>query len=49
VVKLEKIKRVDRRSFSKLKSDPEMPNLLEVQLKSYQEFLQIDVDAWKEI
>jgi len=47
VVKLEKIRRVERRSFSKLKSDPEMPNLLEVQLRSYQEFLQMDVDPEK--
>ena len=41
---MEKIKIVHRRSFSKLKPDPEMPNLLEIQLKSYQEFLQMDVE-----
>jgi DNA-directed RNA polymerase subunit beta len=44
VVKLEKIKKVERLSFSKLISDVEMPNLLDVQLRSYNEFLQADVE-----
>ncbi|KPK99953.1 MAG: DNA-directed RNA polymerase subunit beta [candidate division Zixibacteria bacterium SM23_73_3] len=46
---MEKIRRVERISFSKLESDPEMPNLLEVQLQSYQEFLQMDVDPKKRV
>ncbi len=44
---MDKIKRVKRRSFSKLKSDPEIPNLLEVQLRSYEEFLQTEVEPEK--
>jgi DNA-directed RNA polymerase subunit beta len=47
VVKLAKIKKVQRKSFSKLKSVVELPNLLEVQLQSYKEFLQPDVDPEK--
>ena len=44
---MQKIKRVNRRSFSKLKSGAEIPNLLEVQLRSYEEFLQVDVEPEK--
>ncbi len=41
------IKSVKRRSFSRLKSGAEIPNLLEVQLQSYGEFLQADVEPEK--
>ncbi len=41
------IKSVERRSFSRLKSGAEIPNLLEVQLQSYGEFLQADVGPEK--
>jgi len=41
---LEKIKKVERISFSKLTSDVEIPNLLDVQLQSYNEFLQADLE-----
>jgi DNA-directed RNA polymerase subunit beta len=44
---LDKIKKVERVSFSKLISDVEMPNLLDVQLQSYNEFLQADVEVEK--
>ena len=44
---MDKIKKVERISFSKLISDVEMPNLLDVQLQSYNEFLQADVEAEK--
>jgi len=44
---LEKIRRVQRRSYSRLQSGAIMPNLLEVQLKSYGQFLQIDVEPDK--
>jgi DNA-directed RNA polymerase subunit beta len=47
VVKLEKVRRITRRSFSKLKSDADIPNLLDVQLKSYEDFLQSDVEPEK--
>ncbi len=41
------IRRVERRSFSKLKLDPDLPNLLEVQLRSYETFLQQMVEPDK--
>jgi DNA-directed RNA polymerase subunit beta len=47
VVKLAKIKKIQRKSFSKLKSVVELPNLLEVQLRSFREFLQPDVPPEK--
>jgi DNA-directed RNA polymerase subunit beta len=47
VVELQRIRKLDRRSFSKLTSDPDIPNLLEVQLKSYEAFLQMEVDPEK--
>jgi DNA-directed RNA polymerase subunit beta len=47
VVKLAKIKKIQRKSFSQFKSVVEMPNLLEVQLRSFEEFLQQDVDPEK--
>jgi DNA-directed RNA polymerase subunit beta len=47
VVKLKRIKKIQRKSFSRLKSVIELPNLLEVQLRSYGEFLQKDVDPEK--
>ncbi|MFQ6031399.1 MAG: DNA-directed RNA polymerase subunit beta, partial [Candidatus Zixiibacteriota bacterium] len=40
-------KKIRRRSFGKLKPAVELPNLLEVQLHSYSEFLQPDVEAEK--
>lgn len=43
------IKSVERRSFSRLKSGAEIPNLLEVQLQSYGEFLQADVEPEKRL
>jgi len=39
--------RVERHSFSKLKEKTEMPNLLDVQLSSYENFLQRDVPPEK--
>jgi DNA-directed RNA polymerase subunit beta len=47
VVKLARINKTQRRSFGRLKSIVELPNLLEVQLRSYNEFLQPDVDPEK--
>jgi DNA-directed RNA polymerase subunit beta len=47
VVKLAKIKKIQRISFSKLKSVVELPNLLEIQLRSFNEFLQPDVPPEK--
>jgi DNA-directed RNA polymerase subunit beta len=47
VVKLVKVRKIIRRSFSKLKSDADIPNLLDVQLKSYEDFLQSDVEPEK--
>jgi DNA-directed RNA polymerase subunit beta len=47
VVKLEKVRKITRRSFSKLKSDADIPNLLDVQLKSYEDFLQSDLQPEK--
>ena len=44
---MEKIKKIVRRSFSKLKSDADIPNLLDVQLKSYEDFLQAEVEPEK--
>lgn len=44
---MEKTKRLERKSFSKLTSEPDIPNLLEVQLRSYEEFLQMEVEAEK--
>ncbi len=44
---MEKVKRIVRRSFSKLKSDADIPNLLDVQLKSYEDFLQSDIEPEK--
>ena len=44
---MEKIKKVERISFSKLTSDVEIPNLLDVQLQSYNEFLQADLEPEK--
>ena len=44
---MEKVKRITRRSFSKLKSDADIPNLLDVQLKSYEDFLQSDLEPEK--
>ena len=40
---------VERKSFSKLKETVEMPNLLEVQLSSYESFLQKDIPPEKRI
>ncbi len=42
-----KIKKIQRKSFSQFKSVVEIPNLLEVQLRSFKEFLQSDVDPEK--
>jgi DNA-directed RNA polymerase subunit beta len=47
VVKLERLRKIERKSFSKLKSDADIPNLLDVQLKSYQDFMQADVEPEK--
>jgi DNA-directed RNA polymerase subunit beta len=47
VVKLARIKKIKRISFSKLKSVAELPNLLEIQLQSFGEFLQPDIDPEK--
>jgi DNA-directed RNA polymerase subunit beta len=47
VVKLRTLKSVERKSFSRLKSGAEIPNLLEVQLRSYREFLQADTEPEK--
>ena len=44
---MEKVRRITRRSFSRLKSDADIPNLLDVQLKSYEDFLQFDLDPEK--
>lgn len=44
---MQKTTRLQRRSFSKLSSDPQLPNLLEVQLKSYQGFLQMETEPEK--
>jgi len=41
---LAKVKKIERKSFSKLKAEMEIPNLLEVQLQSFREFLQAEVD-----
>ncbi len=38
-----KVTPLERRSYAKLSFEAEMPNLLEVQLKSFEEFLQSDV------
>jgi len=40
-------KLIQRRSFSKLKTPAEMPHLLEVQIRSYEEFLQPQVEPEK--
>ncbi|MCK4384890.1 MAG: DNA-directed RNA polymerase subunit beta [candidate division Zixibacteria bacterium] len=42
-----KIKKIQRRSFSKFKCVVEPPNFLEVQLRSFREFLQLDVSPEK--
>ena len=42
-----KVKKVERKSYSKLKSVTEVPNLLEVQTESYRNFLQTDVEPEK--
>ena len=42
-----KVKKVERKSYSKLKSVTEVPNLLEVQTESYRNFLQTDVKPEK--
>jgi DNA-directed RNA polymerase subunit beta len=47
VVKLEKVKKIVRRTFSTLRSDADIPNLLDVQLKSYEDFLQSDIEPEK--
>ncbi|MFH1336390.1 MAG: DNA-directed RNA polymerase subunit beta [Candidatus Zixiibacteriota bacterium] len=44
---MEKVRKITRRSFSKLKSDADIPNLLDVQLKSYEDFLQFDLEPEK--
>ncbi len=44
---MDKTKKLERISFSKLKSVVEIPNLLEVQLKSFRGFLQPDADPEK--
>ncbi|KPL03744.1 MAG: DNA-directed RNA polymerase subunit beta [candidate division Zixibacteria bacterium SM1_73] len=46
-MKLTEVKKIKRISFSKLKSAVELPNLLEIQLQSFREFLQPDVDPEK--
>jgi DNA-directed RNA polymerase subunit beta len=47
VVKLRRKRSIERKSFSKLKPGAEIPNLLEVQLRSYEDFLQTTVDPDK--
>jgi DNA-directed RNA polymerase subunit beta len=47
VINLAKVKKVERKSYSKLKSVTEVPNLLEVQTESYRNFLQTDVEPEK--
>ena len=44
---MEKVTKIVRRTFSKLKSDADIPNLLDVQLKSYEDFLQSDIEPEK--
>jgi len=44
---LAKITPLQRRSYAKLSFEAQMPNLLEVQVKSYEEFLQADVQPDK--
>lgn len=44
---MEKVTKIVRRTFSKLRSDADIPNLLDVQLKSYEDFLQADVEPEK--
>jgi DNA-directed RNA polymerase subunit beta len=43
---LKTVRRKDRKSFSKIDRewDLRIPNLLEVQLKSFRDFLQMDMD-----
>ena len=44
---MEKVKKIVRRTFSTLRSDADLPNLLDVQLKSYEDFLQSDIEPEK--
>ena len=42
-----KISTLDRRSYAKLSFEAEMPNLLAIQLESFEEFLQADIPSEK--
>ncbi|MGB8658684.1 MAG: DNA-directed RNA polymerase subunit beta [Candidatus Zixiibacteriota bacterium] len=46
-MKLERLREINRKTFSKLRSDADIPNLLDVQLKSYDDFLQADIEPEK--